>query len=66
MIKGILDNGIRQGVFRKMDSKLVASVFIGTLDGIMLQWIMDHNAINIRKGYQVLLESMIEGIRKKD
>lgn len=66
MIKGILDNGIKQGVFREMDSKMVASVFIGTLDGIMLQWILDHRAINIRKGYQVLLESMIEGIKKKD
>lgn len=66
MIKGILDNGIRQGIFRKMDSKTVASVFIGTLDGIMLQWIMDRKAINIQKGYQVLLETMIDGIRLKD
>ena len=66
MIKGILDNGIRQGIFRKMDSKTVASVFIGTLDGIMLQWILDHKAINIRKGYQALLETMIDGIRLKD
>ena len=65
MIKGILDNGIKQGVFREMDSKMVASVFIGTLDGIMLQWILDHKAINIRKGYQVLLETMIEGLRPK-
>jgi hypothetical protein len=66
IIKGILDNGVRQGVFKEMDSKLVAAVFIGTLDGIMLQWIMDRKAINIRKGYQVLLESMVEGIKKKD
>ena len=65
MIKGILDSGIKQGVFKEMDSKMVASVFIGTLDGIMLQWILDHKAINIRKGYQVLLESMIEGIKLK-
>lgn len=63
VIKKIIDNGIKQGVFREMDSTIVASILIGALDGIMLQWILDRKAMNIRKGYQVLLKSMLEGIK---
>jgi len=63
VIKQILDNGIREGVFREVDTTAMASLLIGAMDGIMLQWILDHKAVNIRKGYQVLLESMIEGIK---
>ena len=49
IITAIIDNGIKKGVFRKVDSHHVASVLIGALDGIMLQWIMDHEVIDIEK-----------------
>ncbi len=66
MIQQILKNGIEKGMFKPMDTKLIASVLIGALDGIMLQWIMDRKAINLRKAPVVLLDGFIEGIRKRD
>lgn len=66
MIQKILKKGIEKGMFKPMDTKSTASVLIGTLDGIMLQWIMDRKAINLRKVSVVLLDSFIEGIRKRD
>ena len=66
MIQQILKNGIEKGMFKPMDTKLIASVLIGALDGIMLQWIMDRKAINLQKVPVVLLDGFIEGIRKRD
>lgn len=66
MIQKILKKGIEKGMFKPMDTKSTASVLIGALDGVMLQWIMDRKAINLRKVSVVLLDSFIEGIRKRD
>ena len=64
IVKGILQNGIDQGVFRNIDPKTAASVFIGVFDGIMLQWIMDRRAINLNKVIDFLLDGFINGIKK--
>ena len=66
MIQQILKKGIEKGVFKPMDTKSTASILIGALDGIMLQWIMDRKAINLRKVPVVILDSIIEGIRKRE
>ena len=59
IITAIIDNGIKKGVFRKVDSHHVASVLIGALDGIMLQWIMDHEAIDIEKVTESVIDLFI-------
>ena len=66
MIQQILKKGIEKGMFKPMDTKSTASILIGALDGIMLQWIMDRKAINLRKVPVVILDSFIEGIRKRE
>ena len=63
IVKRIIQNGIDQGVFRNIDSKTAASVFIGVFDGILLQWIMDPRAINLNKVTEFLLDGFINGIR---
>jgi AcrR family transcriptional regulator len=64
IVKRILQNGINQGVFRDIDPKTAASVFIGVFDGIMLQWIMDRRAVNLNKVIEFLLDGFINGIKK--
>jgi len=66
MIQKILKKGIKSGVFKPIDTKSMAAILIGAFDGIMLQWIMDHKAINLRKVPAVLLNGFIEGIRMRD
>ena len=65
IIKAIIDNGIKQGVFRKVDSHHVASLLIGALDGIMLQWIMDHKAIDLTKVTESVNDIFINCLYKK-
>lgn len=66
LIKQILQKGIDQGVFKLIDIDTTASVMIGAFDGIMLQWIMDRKAIDLRKASAVLMDGFVEGIRKRE
>jgi AcrR family transcriptional regulator len=66
MVKQILENGIASGVFRPIDTHTAASVFIGSFDGIMLQWILDRTAINLPKVTEVLIDSFVNGVIKKE
>lgn len=63
IVKKILKNGIAQGAFRNIDTNAAAAVFIGVFDGILLQWILDRKAINLKKVSDVLLDSYINGIK---
>jgi len=60
----ILDEGIRKGIFKDIDTHSLSAILIAALDGIMLQWIMDRNLFDLRKVSDVMLDSFLNGIRK--
>jgi AcrR family transcriptional regulator len=64
MIAGILEEGIKKGQFREMDTHITASVIIGALDGILLQYIMDRNVFSPEKAIVALLDSFLKGLKK--
>jgi len=59
----IIQGGIKQGVFKKMDVATAASIFIGSFDGIMLQWVLDRKSIDLNKVVTILMDSFINGIK---
>lgn len=63
MIAGILAEGVRNGVFRLDNPSMTASVLIGAMDGIVLQWILDPKVLDPEEAVGVLLESYLNGIR---
>ena len=63
MISGILEEGITKGHFRDMDTYVTASVIIGAIDGILLQYIMDRGVFSPEKAIEVLLDSFLKGIK---
>jgi TetR/AcrR family fatty acid metabolism transcriptional regulator len=65
IIQSILNNGIKQGIFRKVDTHHTASLWIGALDGLMLQWIMDHKVIDIKKITDSVIDNLLNGLYKK-
>lgn len=64
LIVGIIDAGITQGVFRPIDSHIMASFFIGALDGLMLQEIMDPGIVDLKKAAGTICDGFINGIKK--
>jgi len=65
LIAGVIDEGIRKGAFKPMDPNMTASLVMAVLDGIGLQWIMDHDLFEINRLSDQIIETLLEGIRKK-
>ncbi|MFC1565124.1 TetR/AcrR family transcriptional regulator [candidate division KSB1 bacterium] len=62
MVSAILNDGINQGIFRKTDVLTVAGLFIATFDGIMIQWLLDRENVDLKKTSEVLYDTLMEGI----
>ena len=62
----ILDEGIRQKKFKSMDTTIVSSIIIGTLDGLFIQWIMDRDIFQIREAMETLERIIIDGLTTED
>lgn len=64
MIGQILNEGIQRGIFREVDVLLTASILMASLDGLMLQWVLDKSLFDFREAIEVSLDSFLNGIRK--
>ena len=65
MIAGILEAGIQTGTFREMDTLAAASIIIGALDGLLLQWIMDIDAFDLNGAGDELMIILANGLENK-
>lgn len=57
LLEGIQDGSIRE----KIDPFETSSIIIGTIDGIMVQWILDKKAINLKKIENNLINLVLNG-----
>ena len=64
LISGILESGIRRGIFRPVDSHALASFLIGALDGLMLQQIMEPGIIDLKQMADTICDEFMNGIKK--
>jgi len=60
----ILNEGVQKGIFKDTDTFSLSAILIAALDGLTLQWIMDRHLFDLRKVSDVLLDSLLNGIRK--
>jgi len=64
MLVEILEEGISKDKFRPMNTTIVASILIGAMDGLVLQWIMDRNLFQFKEAASEFSISFIEGLKK--
>ncbi|RZA26760.1 MAG: TetR/AcrR family transcriptional regulator [Proteobacteria bacterium] len=59
----VIEEGVKQGVFRQVDPQHHASLIIATIDGISLQWLFDETVYDYaeisRTASQILLDSLV-------
>jgi len=63
----VLKQGIRSGEFRsdiKMEAE--ASVLIGLLDGLLVQWVLDRKGFPIQSALDAVVETLLRGILSQD
>ncbi len=63
LLKGLLDECIEEKKIKPVDTVVVASVIIGTLDGLIIQWVMDRNVFDIKTAVHTLAKVIIEGLK---
>ena len=62
-LSGILEEGISDGKIYPVDTKLIASVIIGALDGLALHWIIGKDIFDLEKAIDLFKKSTIETLR---
>ena len=62
IIKSILDEGVRLGKFKSVDTFYTASLMLGAMDGLMIQWIMNKNIFDVKKATEHSMKVFLEGI----
>ena len=61
----ILQECVTSREIKPVDTKLIAAIMLGALDGLLIQWIMDRNAFEIEKATRLFVGTMIEGLKKE-
>ncbi|MBN2102505.1 TetR/AcrR family transcriptional regulator [bacterium] len=61
----ILNTGFESGVFKQVDTTITASIIIGTLDGLMLQWLLDRNLLDIKPALEHLADLILSGVKSQ-
>ena len=64
-IERLLEECISNGSIKEIDTKIVASIIIGTLDGLMIQWILDKNVFAIKSAVSSFARLIIDGLKKE-
>lgn len=66
-VMNVLEQGIQSGEFRSdIRTDVEASVLIGLLDGLMVQWILDREKFPIQSALQAAKATILNGILRQD
>jgi AcrR family transcriptional regulator len=65
-IQALLDEGVTAKKFKPVDTQITASILIGMLDGIALQWIMDRELFQFTEVADAIKKSFINGLIHND
>jgi len=63
MLDNLLSECVSKGEIKKVDTKLIASIMLGALDGILIQWVMDRKVFKMKEAVLLFVETMIDGLK---
>ncbi len=65
VVEQLLDDCVSAGCIRPVDTRIAASVLLGTIDGLLVQWIADRTAFDIKAAVEALPDLIIYGLKKE-
>jgi len=63
-LKKILTVGKNQHEFAKLNEQTMATVIQGAIDGVMLQWVFDPEAVDLKDASRELSEMFVKRVKK--
>jgi TetR/AcrR family fatty acid metabolism transcriptional regulator len=64
MLVSILEEGVERGQIKSSNTKIVASILIGSIDGVMLQWFIDRKLFDLDEAAQVFTDTFLLGLQE--
>ncbi|MCP4584269.1 MAG: TetR/AcrR family transcriptional regulator [candidate division Zixibacteria bacterium] len=64
--KQVIDEGIQSGEFRKIDSRMAASTILAAVDGLILQWILNPEAVDLHSANVKIMDLFLNGIKRHE
>jgi AcrR family transcriptional regulator len=61
-VASILQEGMDTGDLRKMDAMTLAGALLATFDGVMLQWLLDRDGVDVARTVDTILDVVWKGI----
>ena len=65
-LEGLLNDCVAAGCIAPVDTRITASILLGTLDGLLLQWIMDRTLFDIKEAIEFIPRLLVGGLHKED
>lgn len=65
-IASVIKEGIKNGDFKKVNPTHAASLLVGIIDGLLLQWIFNPKSFSLQRISDDIVEIISTGIRKHD
>ena len=65
-LEGLLNECVAAGCIAPVDTRITASILLGTLDGLLLQWIMDRSLFDIKEAIEFIPRLFLRGLPKED
>ncbi len=66
IVKSLLEDCITKDKTPSVDTKIAASILIGSLEGLFIQWILDRSAFDYKKATELSTKIIIDGLKKGD
>ncbi len=65
-LEGLLNDCVAADCIAPVDTRITASILLGTLDGLLLQWIMDRTLFDIKEAIEFIPQLLVGGLKKED
>ena len=63
-LEALLKECVAQGRIKPVNPRIVASIMLGTFDGLLLQWILDRSVFDMKEAIELLPHTFIEGLKR--
>jgi len=64
LFAGLIEEGIRQGMFRPVDAPYIAALFIGMMDGLLLQYVVSGKRFDLERAVEQMKELVYRSLQK--
>ena len=65
-IASLLEQGIKTGEFKKVDSQFMAFIILGVVEGLELEWLENEEEFSMHKGLETVLAFAKMGLQKQN